>query len=419
MEKNKNVFDVEIKVEKNDFEDAIKKAFDKKVNEVKVDGFRKGKVPFDVYVKKFGKQSLYMDAVDILLPEAYKKALDEGKYEPIVEPKIDLKEINENGCIFTFVITTRPEVKIKKYKGLKVTKEEVKVTKEEINAEIENMLKKYSELTIKEKGNVELGNIAIINFEGFNKGVAFDGGKAENYSLEIGSNTFIPGFEDQIIGMAKGEEKDIQVTFPKEYAAPELSGQEVTFKVKVTEIKEKLERKLDKDFFEDLGMADVKDKEGLEKEIKENLMSSKEIDVENKYVDDLLKEIAKTTTIDIPEDLINHEVEHMVHRFGEQLQMQGVSLDVYYEMTKTKEEDLKNQMKEEAKTHIEYRFILEEIQRIENITVTEEEIDENAKKTAAQYNMNPEEFLNAIGGIESMKYELEVKKVIDFLKENN
>lgn len=419
MEKNKNVFDVEIKIEKKEFEDAILKAFDKKVSEVKVDGFRKGKVPFDIYVKKFGKQSLYMDAVDILLPDAYKKVLDEGKYEPILEPKIDLKEINENGCTFTFVITTKPELKIKKYKGLKVKKETVKVSQEEIDVEIDNMLKKYSELTIKEKGNVELGNIAIINFEGFNKGVAFDGGKAENYSLEIGSNTFIPGFEDQLIGMKKGEEKEIKVTFPQEYPAEDLKGQEVTFKVKVTEIKEKLERKLDKEFFEDLGMENVNSKEELEKEIKENLTSSKEIELDNKFIDELLKEIAKNTEINIPEELIHHELHHMIERFGQQLQMQGVSLDVYYEMTKTTQEDLENQMREEATNHIKYRFILEEIQKLENITVDDKEVEEEAKKTATQYNMSAEDFLKAIGGLDSMKYELEVKKVIDFLKENN
>ena len=419
MEKKKNVFEVEIKIEKEDFEKGIEKAFNKKVNDIKLDGFRKGKVPFDVYVKKFGKESLYMDAVDVLLPQAFKKVLKDGGYEPIIEPKVDLKELTENGCTFLFTITTKPEVNIKKYKGLKVKKEEIKVTKEEIQVELDNMLKKYSELVVKDFGEVEEGNIAIIDFEGFKDGVPFDGGKAENYSLEIGSNTFIPGFEEQVIGMKKDEEKDINVVFPESYPAEDLKGKPVVFKVKVNEIKEKITRKLDKEFFEDLAMPDVDSKEKLEEEIKSSLESSKEMEIENKFVDDILKEIGKNTEIDIPEELIENELNYMLKRFEDQLMMQGISLDVYLEMTKTKKEDIKEQMKEEATNHVKYRFILEEIEKKENINVTEEELKEEAKKMAITYNMPEEELLKAAGGLESIKYEILMNKVVDFLKNNN
>ena len=419
MENNKNIFNVEIKIEKEEFEKGIEKAFKKKVNEIKVDGFRKGKVPFDVYVKKFGKESLYMDTVDILLPDAFERALKEGNYEPIVEPKVDLKSLDDNGCVFSFTITTRPEVNIKKYKGLKVKKDEVKILPSDVQTEIDNMLKKYSEVVVKEFGEVETGNVAIIDFEGFKDGVPFEGGKAENYSLEIGSNTFIPGFEEQIIGMKKGEEKEIKVTFPKEYPAEDLRDKEVVFKVKVNEIKEKVERQLDKEFFEDLGLPGVDSKDKLEAEIKNQLKTSKEQDVENKYVDDLLKAISDTCEIDIPEALINSELDYMLKRFEEQLMMQGLSLDVYLEMTKGSKEDIKSQMKEEAINHIKYRFILEEIEKKENISVTDKEAEEEAAKMATTYNMSVDELIKAVGSLENIKYELLMKKVINFLKENN
>ena len=419
MENKKNVHEVNIKIEKDEFESAILKAFDKKKEEVKVDGFRKGKVPFDIYVKKFGKESLYMDAVDILLPSAYKKAIESGNYVPIIEPKIDLKSITLDGVEFSFVITTMPEVKIKKYTGLKVKKGDATVTDEEVSTEISNMLKRYSELRVKEDGSVELGNTAVIDFEGFKDGKAFDGGKGENYPLEIGSNTFIPGFEDQVIGMKKDEEKDINVTFPEEYPSEELKGQPVVFKVKVNEIKEKVERKLDEEFFEDLALPGVDSKETLEAELRKNIEANKNSEVENAFVDDLLKEIAKNTEVEIPEELIEEELHHMIHHFEDQMRMQGISLEVYYEITNSSEKDLKEQMMPEAKNHILYRFILDAVKENEKITVEDKEVDEEIKKLCDQYQMTEEEFLKMYGSKDMMKYELEVRKTLDFLKENN
>ena len=418
MEKN-NVFNVDIKIEKDEFEKAIEKAFQKKAKDIKVDGFRKGKVPFDVYVKKFGKESLYMDAVDIVLPNAYEKAIKKDNLIPIIAPKIDIKEINGDGVEFSFVITTKPEIKIKKYKDLKVSKDEVKVEQEEIDKEIANILKRYSELVIKTSGIVEDANVAIIDFEGFKDGVAFDGGKAENYALEIGSHTFIPGFEEQIIGMKKDEEKDIKVTFPEDYQSSDLAGKEVIFKVKVNEVKEKEERKLDKELFEDLAMEGVSTKEDLEKEIKTNLETNKEVEAENIYVDNLLKEIAKNTEVELPDELIDEEATRMIERFSEQMRMQGISLEVYYEITKSTEKDLREQMKEEAQNHVLYRFIIEEIKEKEKITITDKEVDEEAEKIAKGYNIEKDEFLKMYGGLDVIKYELEMQKTVDFLKENN
>lgn len=415
--KKDNVFEEIIKIEKEEFEEAIDKAFENKKKDIKLDGFRKGKVPKDVYFKKAGKESLYMDALDILLPSAYDKAMKD--YEPIIDPKVDIKSIGEDGVEFVFTITTMPNVEIKKYKGLNIKKAKAIVKEEEIEHEMGHLIERFTELVIKEDGSVEEGNVAIIDFEGFKDGEAFEGGKAENYSLEIGSNTFIPGFEDQVINMKKGEEKDIKVTFPEDYPQEDLKGQEVTFKVKVHEIKEKKARELDEEFFEDLGLEGVDTEEKLREEIKENIKASKEREIEDKFVEDILAKIAENTKVDIPEELVEDELNHMIKNFEEQLRMQGLSLEVFYEMTKSKEEDLRNQMKDEANKHVLYRIILEKVKELENIEVTLDEADKEAEELAKKYNVEKEEFLNMYGGVEMLKYELEVKKTLEILMKEN
>ena len=419
MEKNNNIHNVTIKFTKEEFENAIDKAFDKKKNDIKMDGFRKGKVPKDIYFKKVGKESLYMEAIDTLLPTAYDKAIKENNYEPIIDPKVDIKSIGEDGVELEFVITTMPEVEIKKYKGLKINKEEAKVTKEEIDHEVGHLLAKYSELVVKEFGEVEEGNIAVIDFEGFKDNVPFEGGKGENYPLEIGSKTFIPGFEEQVIGMKKDEEKDITLTFPEDYHVEDLKGKEVVFKVKVNEIKEKVTRKLDEEFFEDLGLEGVTSEETLREEIEKNIKANKEHELEEKYIDEILAKIAEQTTTEIPEELKEEEINHMIKRFEEQVRMQGLSLETFFEITKSTEEDLRKQMQPEAEKHILYRFIIDKIKKEEKIEVSEKEANDEADELCKRYEMDKNEFLSMYGGIEMLKYELEIRKVIEFLKENN
>ena len=419
MEKNNNIHNVTIKFTKEEFENAIDKAFDKKKNDIKMDGFRKGKVPKDIYFKKVGKESLYMEAIDTLLPTAYDKAIKENNYEPIIDPKVDIKSIGEDGVELEFVITTMPEVEIKKYKGLKINKEEAKVTKEEIDHEVGHLLAKYSELVVKEFGEVEEGNIAVIDFEGFKDGVPFEGGKGENYPLEIGSKTFIPGFEEQVIGMKKDEEKDITLTFPEDYHVEDLKGKEVVFKVKVNEIKEKVTRELDEEFFEDLGLEGVTSEETLREEIEKNIKANKEHELEEKYIDEILAKIAEQTTTEIPEELKEEEINHMIKRFEEQVRMQGLSLETFFEITKSTEEDLRKQMQPEAEKHILYRFIIDKIKKEEKIEVSEKEANDEADEICKRYEMDKNEFLSMYGGIEMLKYELEIRKVIEFLKENN
>ena len=414
----KNVHEVITKIDGDSWKNALDKVFKQKQKTVKVDGFRKGKVPRDIYEKKFGKESLFLDAANLVIEEAFHKALDESKLIPVVQPSVDIKSISEKGVEFIFTVITKPEVKVKKYKGLNVSLEKVKVTKEEVDHELGHLLERYTELVSKE-GKVKKGDIAIIDFEGFKDGVAFDGGKGENYSLEIGSNTFIPGFEDQVIGMKAGEEKEINVTFPEEYGAADLAGKEVVFKVKVNEVKEKKTRELDEEFFEDLGMEGIDSEEKLRNEIKNSIKVNKEAEAENKYVDTLLEEVSKSVEVDIPDEMVEDEINRLIGRFEEQIKMQGLSLDVYYQFTGSSEKDLRNQMEKEAFKNVLYRLMLEEIMNLEKIEVSEKEANKEAGELAKKYNMEKEAFLNEFGGIEMIQYDLEMRKTIDLLKELN
>ena len=266
---------------------------------------------------------------------------------------------------------------------------------------------------------MENGDIAVIDFEGFKDGKAFDGGKGENYSLEIGSNTFIPGFEEQVIGMNVGEEKDLNVTFPEDYGVADLAGKPVVFKVKVNEIKQKVTRELDADFFDDLGMEGIDSEEKLREEIKASIKAQKEMDVENKYIDKILEEVAKSVEVDIPEEMVEEETHRLIHRFEDQMKMQGISLDLYYQFTQTTPEDLHSKMEKEGYHNVLYRLMLEEITQLEKIVVTDEEVDKEAKELAEQYKMTEEEFLKEFGGKDMVKYDLEMRRTMDRLKELN
>ena len=398
-----NKLEITITIEGKEWQDALDKAFKQKVKTVAVDGFRKGKCPRDIYEKKFGKESLYIDGAESLLQNAYKKLLDEHKdLIPVVQPRVDIKSIDDEKVEFLFTIITAPEVKIKKYKGLKVKKDKVEVSNEEIEHELGHLLEKYTEVVTKEDGEVENGDIAVIDFEGFKDGVAFDGGKGENYSLEIGSGIFIPGFEEQLVGMKTGEEKDIQVTFPEDYMA-----------------EEKQKRELDKDFFDDLGMEGVDTKEKLEKEIKEKISAQKEVEAENSHIDRLLEEIGKNVDVDIPEEMVEEEIDHMMEQFKERLEMQGISLDMYLKFTQSDEKALRDQMEKDAYQRVLYRLMLEEIVKLEHIEVTDEEVEKELDEMAKKYNMEKDELVKMFHDKAMIKYELEMRKTIEMLKEEN
>ena len=415
----KNVHEVKVTIEGKDWEKAQDAAFKKLQKTAKVDGFRKGKVPKEIYIKNYGKTNLLFEAAESCLQEAYIKAMEDSKLIPVVQPSVDIKSIDEKKVEYSFKIITKPELKIKKYKGLKIEAEKVEVTDEEINHELGHLLEKYTELVTKDKGKVEEGNIAVIDFEGFKDGEAFDGGKGENYSLEIGSNTFIPGFEEQVKGMKVGEEKDINLTFPEDYGAKDLAGKDVVFKVKVNAIKEKKARELDEDFFEDLGMEGIDSEDKLKEEIKNSLKAQKEMDAENKYIDKILEEVSKNVEVNIPEEMVDEEINRLIGRVEEQMKMQGLTLDMYYQFTGSSEEQLRNQMEKEAYSNVLYRLMLEEVAKLESIAVTEEEADKEAADLATKYQMEKEDFLKQFGGLEMIQYDLEMRKTVDKLKELN
>lgn len=410
-----NIHEIEVTVEGKDWENALNKSFEKNVKDLKVDGFRKGKVPRNIFEKKFGKESLYEDAINSVLDKECIKLLEDNKLVPIVRPAVDVKEISEEKVVLKFTITTKPEVIIDKYKNLGVKKGTVKVSKKDVDETINKLLKSYADIVIKD-GKIENGDTAIIDFEGFKDGVAFDGGKSENYPLEIGSNTFIPGFEEQLIGLKAGDEKDINVTFPEDYAEESLKGCDVVFKIKVHEVKTKQLPELNEDFFKDLGYENVETEEQLKDLIKVDLEAKQEYEIENKYVDDILEEALKHTKVNVPEELIDEEVHYMMHEYEDNLKMQGLTLDMFYKFTNSSEEDLHKQLEGDAEKRVKYRFMLEEIMSLENIEVSDDEANSELEELAKKYNTNKEKMLKDIGNIEALKYELKMRKAIEILK---
>ena len=406
------------KIEKDAWEKALDESFKKNVKKVKVDGFREGKCPRNIFEKKYGKESLYNDAIDALLPTLYTEVLKDSKLEPVIQPNIDIKNIDDNGVEIEFTIITAPKANVKKYKGLKLEKEKVKVTKKEIEEEIDRLRNQYAEIELKE-GKIEKGDTVVIDFEGFKDDVAFEGGKGENYPLEIGSNTFIPGFEDALIGAKSGEEKDVNVTFPEDYPSDELKGQAVVFKVKIHEVKTRVLPEINEDLFDDLGLENVNSKEELEKHVEEEIKARKDANAENKLIDELLEKVAKETEIELPEELVHDEVHRMLHTYDERLRMQGLSLDQYLQFSGKSIDDMENELKSEAEKNITYRYMLEEISNVEKIDATDEEVDEEAERLSQMYQMTKEELVNAFGGKDIIKYDLKMRRTIEFLKENN
>ena len=411
--------EINVKIDGKEWEEALDKAFKEANKKVTIPGFRKGKAPKDVYIKQYGKESLFFDAADIVLNDAYQKMLKENSEIKIVaQPQVDLKNIGEDGVEFTFKLTLYPEVKLGKYTKLGVKKESVEVTEEEINKTIDEMRNRYAENVLKD-GPIEKGNIAIIDFDGYKDGVPFEGGKSENYALEIGSNTFIPGFEDQLIGLKAGDEKDIDVTFPEDYHAEELKGQKAVFKIKVHEVKEVKIPEIDKEFFEDLGMEGINDLDSLKKQVEENIKTHKEAHAEEHFLDNLVNKAMENMEVDVPDAMVEEETDRMLRQYDENLKMQGITLEQFYKFTNSDEAALKEQMKEEALRRVKERLLLEAIKEKENITITDEEAKKEAEELATKYNMKKDEFLNLFGGLEMVKYDKEMRKALDFLKENN
>lgn len=413
----KNVHEIEIKLDK-EWKSALDATFKKKNKDAKIDGFRKGAAPKEIYLKKFGIESLYMDAVDACISIAYKKALEDSKLVPVIEPRVDVTGISDSNVIFKFTIVTKPEVTLGEYKKLNVKKEKAKVTDEEIKHEIDHLREHLADVVVKENGVVAEGDTAVIDFTGIVDGKEIDGGKGENYPLEIGSHSFIPGFEEGLVGLKAGEEKTLELKFPENYVE-DLKGKDVTFKVKVNEVKTRVLPDINEDFFKDLGYDDVKTEEELKTKIKEDIKHRKEHQIDDEFVDKLLEKASENMKVEINEEIIEDEVHRMIDQYARQLQMQGMNIDDYYKMTGTKEEDLHKMMAPEAEKRVKYRYLIEEVAELENLKFTEEEIKARAEEMAKQYNVSVEELVKAYGSMDVIEYDLKMHKALEIIKESN
>ncbi|WP_077618986.1 trigger factor [Bacillus sinesaloumensis] len=417
LEGNQGVLTVEVDAET--FNNGLDEAFKKVVKQVNVPGFRKGKMPRGMFEKRFGVESLYQDALDIVLPDAYENAIKETGIEPVDRPEVDVEQIEKGqNLIFTAKVTVKPEVKLGEYKGLEVEKLDDTVTDEDVDAEIKQLQERNAELVVKEEGTVENGDTVVIDFEGFVDGEAFEGGKAENHTLEIGSGSFIPGFEEQLVGVAAGAEKDVEVTFPEEYHAENLAGKPATFKVKVHEIKAKELPELDDEFAKDVD-DEVETLEELKAKTRTRLEETKKRDAENSLKDTLIEKASENAEIDIPEAMVNTELDRMVREFEQRLQMQGMNLELYFQFSGQDENALREQMKEDAGKRVRVNLTLEAIAKVENIEVTEEEINAELENMSGMYGVSVEELKQMLGDVNGIGEDLKIRKAIDFLVENS
>ncbi|MGN1029710.1 MAG: trigger factor [Bacilli bacterium] len=408
-----------LKLEGKEWKDCLKEAFEKKRKDIKMDGFRKGQVPYDIYVKKAGVETLYMDAVDMAVDMLYAKLLSDPKtITPAATPAIDIKDIGNDHIEVEFTLVASPKVELGKYKKLGIKKDKVEVTDDEVEHELGHLKEQFVEVkSLGDDAEIREGDVAVIDFEGFKDGVAFKGGKGENYSLEIGSHTFIPGFEEALIGLKKGDKKDVNVVFPENYHSEELKGQPVVFKVEVKEVKERVFPEFDKDFFADLNVGGVESLDDLKKYIKENKEAEKSKQLEDEYLFKCLDKVVEGSKFDIPEEMTEDETNRLVREFSEKLQYQGLKLEDYLKYCNTNLDDFKATLKDEANKRIGYRLIMDAVVDAEKLEVSDEELESGLDETSKQYGMTREEFEKQIGSKELFKYDLLMKKAMKVVTE--
>ncbi len=411
-----NVWELEVSVDGETFMNAVNKAYLQQRKKINVPGFRKGKAPRAFIEKMYGEAVFYEDALEIVYPDAVTAAIEEAKLDVIDTPfDLEVPEMGKDGVVIKLKVTVKPEVKLGKYKGIKAVKKPAKVSAEDVKSHINNMLEQNSRIvTVEAKRKVKKNDIAVIDFEGFVDGVAFDGGKAENYELTIGSNQFIPGFEDQIIGHKAGEEFDVNVKFPEDYHA-ELAGKDATFKIKLHEIKVKEVPALDDEFVKDVSEYDTVDE--LKKNVKEELEHKKLHEVEAEANNEVLDKLADLVTAVIPECMIEKKMDEDVQDFAYRLQMQGLDLKTYLKYTGSDEKTFREQYKDQAEKQVKLDLALEEIIKKEKLEVSDADLEEEYAQYAKAYNMDVEQIKKAIPA-ENIKPELLQRKAVDFVIEN-
>ena len=414
---DKNVVSFEFSVSADEFETGIEKAYRKNVGKINIQGFRRGKAPRKIIEKYYGNEVFYEDAINIVLPDAYDKAIEENNIFPVDQPEIDIKgEISrENGITFTAKVTVKPEFELGEYKGIKASKVSHRTLKKDIDAEIEKMRERNSRMVSVEDRAVQKDDIANIDFEGFCDGVAFEGGKGENYDLTIGSGQFIPGFEDQLIGKNIGEETEVNVTFPEEYHAENLKGKDATFKVKINSIKVKELPELDDEFAKDVSEFDTL--EELKKDVKEKLSAAGKEKAAHETEENVIKAVCDATEIDIPEAMINSQIDKMIRDFDMQMRYQGLNLEQYMKYTGTTLDSLKEQFKADAEKNVKTSLVLEKVCQAENITASDKEVSKEYDDMAEQNGMKVEDIKKYVSE-DDVKERIKTRNTIKFLVDN-
>ena len=414
---NKNEVKLTFTIEAEKFDEAMKRVYAKTAKYFTIPGFRKGKAPMNIVEQHYGSEIFYEDTFNELVPDIYDEAIKENKIEAVSRPDIDITQMGKGKeLIFTATVQTKPEVELGKYKGIELKKIEYNVSDKDVEHELGHMAEHNARLITVEDRPVEKGDIAVIDFEGFLDGKPFEGGKAEKHELEIGSNTFIPGFEDQVIGMKLDEEKDLNVTFPEDYFSKDLAGKPVVFKVKLHEIKKKELPKMDDEFAKDVSEFDTL--EELKNSIKDRLQ--KENDEKAKYEteDAAIKAVCDNVKLDIPSGMLETEIDNMLKDTEQRLQYQGLTLEQYYKLIGKPETVLRDEMKETAEKNVKSRLVIEAIIKAEDIKPDEEKVEEKLKEMAKGYGKTEEEMLKNTYLKDYITENMKVEKVINFIIEN-
>lgn len=416
-----NKVELKVKVEKERVNDALDKAYKKVVKEVSISGFRKGKVPRRVLETKYGKEVLHRDAFDFLIPRAYSDAVQAAEIDPINQPEINDFYISEDEpATFTAVVEVKPEVELGDYTELGVEKDQVEVTEEEVLETLTKKQEQNSQLESTDREEIEEGDFAIIDFTGFVDGEEFPGGSAEEYTLEIGSNSFIPGFEEQLIGQKTGEEIEVNVSFPEEYQAEDLAGKDAVFKVNIKEIKVKNLPELDDDFAKEISEFDTLDE--LKEDTKNNLLKQKEDNAKKKYEDEIIGKTSDNAEVDIPEILVENELDMMLQNMEYSLSQQDINVEQYLQYLGTDKDSWRLENREDAEKRAKSNLVLEVIAKKEGIEVSDEEVDSRVGEMTEGSERKPEEFkayLQMNGQLNGLVHSMLITKVIEFLRENN
>ncbi|HBR32075.1 MAG: trigger factor [Eubacteriales bacterium] len=413
IEKNRS--ELELAIDKTDFDAEVMRVYKKNVVKMNVPGFRKGKAPKGIIEKMYGSAVFYDEAIDNILPGLYESAIKESNLDVVSRPELEVVSIDENGVLLKAKVYTKPTAEVTKYKGLEVEKEKVVVTDEDITAEIDSVRKRNArKLTITD-GAVENDDETVIDFEGFTDGVAFEGGKSEKYTLKIGSNSFIPGFEEQLIGRKAGEEFDITVTFPEDYNAENLAGKEAIFKIKLHEIFRSELPELDDEFVKDVSVLNTV--EEYKADIQKKITERKEKVAENTLEENLIDELLANVNVDIPQPMIENEIDGAVKDYDYRLSSQGGSLDMYFKYTGMTMEQLRESFKDSSERQVKTRLALEKIVELEGIKPTDEELEEEYRKIASGYNIDIEKVKSSIPA-DGISADISLRKAVEFIKEN-